>query len=131
MFAVMGITGKVGGAAARTLIEAGLPVQAIVRDPGKGEAWAARGCQVTVADLDDAEALGAAFAGCDGAFVMLPPLFDPAPGFPEAKAMIAILRAALDQARPGKVVALSTIGAGVSPLPAHVIPARAVIAMRS
>jgi uncharacterized protein YbjT (DUF2867 family) len=44
---------------------------------------------------------------------MLPPLFDPSPGFPEARAMIASLRSALLASRPGKVVCLSTVGAQV------------------
>ena len=44
---------------------------------------------------------------------MLPPFFDPSPGFPEARAMIAALRSALLAARPGKVVCLSTVGAQV------------------
>jgi uncharacterized protein YbjT (DUF2867 family) len=42
---------------------------------------------------------------------MLPPIFDPSPGFPEARAMIAALRTSLLQAAPAKVVVLSTIGA--------------------
>jgi uncharacterized protein YbjT (DUF2867 family) len=42
---------------------------------------------------------------------MLPPVFDPAPGFPEAMGFIKPLRAALERANPAKVVALSTIGA--------------------
>src|SRR5262249_52934160 len=44
-------------------------------------------------------------------FVMLPPMFDPSPGFPEARRAIANLRFALNSAQPGRVVALSTIGA--------------------
>jgi uncharacterized protein YbjT (DUF2867 family) len=111
MFAVPGITGKVGGAVARALLDAGLPVRAVVRDAAKGAAWAARGCDVAIADLDDAGPLAAAFAGVDGAFAMLPPMFDPMPGFPEARAMIATLRAALAQALPPKLVVLSTVGA--------------------
>src|ERR1700728_3472283 len=42
---------------------------------------------------------------------MLPPVFDPAPGFPEARGFIASMYAALAAAKPKKVVALSTIGA--------------------
>jgi NAD(P)H dehydrogenase (quinone) len=43
MFAVTGITGKVGGTVADSLLKAGLPVRAIVRDKAKGAPWAARG----------------------------------------------------------------------------------------
>ncbi len=111
MFAVTGITGKVGGAVARSLLDAGLPVRAVVRDAAKGSAWAARRCEVVVGDLDDATPLAAAFTGVDGVFAMLPPVFDPSPGFPEATAMIGTLRAAIAAAAPPKVVVLSTVGA--------------------
>ena len=36
MYAITGITGKVGGALAATLLAAGLPVRAVVRDATKG-----------------------------------------------------------------------------------------------
>jgi uncharacterized protein YbjT (DUF2867 family) len=111
MFAVMGLTGKVGGAVARTLRDAGLPIRAVVRDAAKGAPWAGSGCNVAVADLDEVAPLAAAFTGVGGAFAMLPPIFDPTPGFPEAKAMIRTLRAALAEARPPKLVVLSTVGA--------------------
>ena len=111
MFAVTGITGKVGGAVARALLDAGLPVRAVVRDAAKGAPWVACGCDIAVADFDNSAALAAAFADVQGAFAMLPPIFDPAPGFPEAKAMIGTLRAALAEALPPKVVVLSTVGA--------------------
>ena len=110
MFAVMGVTGKVGGAAAGALLEAGAPVRAIVRDAAKGEAWSPQ-ADVALADIHDTAALAAAFAGCEGVFAMLPPMFDPSPGFPEAAAMISGLKAALLQAAPGRIVVLSTIGA--------------------
>jgi len=111
MFAVTGVTGKVGGAVARALRDAGLPVRAVVRDAAKGAPWAARGCNVAVADLDEVAPLAAAFTGVGGAFAVLPPIFDPTPGFPEAKAMIGTLRAALVEALPPKLVVLSTVGA--------------------
>ena len=42
---------------------------------------------------------------------MLPPVFDPSPGFPEAMGFIESLTTALARAKPAKVVALSTVGA--------------------
>jgi uncharacterized protein YbjT (DUF2867 family) len=82
-----------------------------VRDLGKGAAWADRGCDLARADIGDAAALAAAFRGVEGVFVLVPPNFDPEPGFPEARATAGALRSALEQARPGRVVYLSTIGA--------------------
>jgi uncharacterized protein YbjT (DUF2867 family) len=111
MFAVTGITGKVGAAVARSLIAAHQPVRAVVRERGRSAHWAQLGCEIAVADLSDAESLTAAFAGTAGVFAMLPPVFDPAPGFPEAMGFINPMRAALARAKPGRVVALSTVGA--------------------
>jgi uncharacterized protein YbjT (DUF2867 family) len=111
LYAITGITGKVGGAVGRTLLDAKLPVRAIVRDAKKGEAWSARGCQVALADISDGEALAAAFDGAEGVFVLIPPIFDPTPGFPEARTVSDSLKSALEAAHPQKVVCLSTIGA--------------------
>lgn len=111
MFAITGITGNVGGQVARALLSANQPLRAVVRDVNKGAVWAERGCEVAVADIGDEGALAAAFLGAEGVFVLVPPNFDPAPGFPEAHATAATLRAALEKARPAKVVYLSTIGA--------------------
>jgi len=111
MYAITGITGKVGGALAQTLLSANQPVRAVVRDPGRAQAWAERGCEVAAANLDDAASLAAAFEGVDGVFFLPPSEFDPLPGFPEARAVIDAVKTALKSAHPGKVVCLSTIGA--------------------
>ena len=111
MYAITGITGKVGTAVARSLLAAHQPVRGIVRDRGKGARWADLGCAIAIADLADPRALAAAFEGAEGVFAMLPPVFDPASGFPEARVFIASLQAALAEATPKKVVALSSIGA--------------------
>jgi NAD(P)H dehydrogenase (quinone) len=91
MYAVTGITGQVGGSVTRTLLDAGQSVRAVMHDAAKGAAWKERGCEVVLADMKDAEALTAAFNGVDGVFVMIPPIFDPTPGFPEARSIIAAL----------------------------------------
>lgn len=114
MYALMGVTGQVGGAIARALLADGKPVRAIVRDPIKASAWKDRGCELAVADVNTPDALASAFTGAEGVFVMLPPVFDPTPGFPEARQSIAALRQALDKAKPARVVVLSTIGAQVT-----------------
>jgi uncharacterized protein YbjT (DUF2867 family) len=61
--------------------------------------------------MDDAPALTAAFRGATAVFVLLPPVFDPSPDFAETTRNIAAIAQALSAARPGRVVALSTIGA--------------------
>jgi NAD(P)H dehydrogenase (quinone) len=65
MYAITGITGKVGGEVARCLLAAGAPVRAVVRDAAKGAAWAALGCEVALAEMENAEQLAAAFAGAE------------------------------------------------------------------
>jgi NAD(P)H dehydrogenase (quinone) len=111
MYAITGITGKVGGELARTLLAAGQPVRAVVRDTNKGREWAALGCEVAVATMEDAPALTKAFAGATGVFVLPPPVFDPEPGYKEARAVIDSVVQALKAARPARVLSLSTIGA--------------------
>ncbi len=111
MYAITGITGKVGGEAACNLLSAGKRVRAVVRDADKGRAWAELGCEVVLAEMEDAAALTRAFTDVKGVFILPPPVFDPEPGFPEAKAVISAVYKALDATRPAKVVCLSTIGA--------------------
>jgi NAD(P)H dehydrogenase (quinone) len=111
MYAITGITGKVGGAAARALLSAGQGVGAVVGDPDKGGYWSDLGCEVAIAEMEDAEALTRAFTDVTGVFILPPSNFDPEPGFPEARAVISAVRQALDATRPAKVVCLSTIGA--------------------
>jgi uncharacterized protein YbjT (DUF2867 family) len=101
----------VGGSVARTLLAAGKSVRAVVRDQKKGEAWAHQGCEIALADMNDAGALRKAFAGAEGVLIVPPPIFDPTPGFTEFRAILAALQSALTQARPERIVSLSTVGA--------------------
>jgi NAD(P)H dehydrogenase (quinone) len=111
MYVVTGATGKVGGAAARALLEHGLPVRVIVRDPDKGAHWKSRGADVAIVAFDDERGLTAAFEGASGVFLMLPPNFAPDPELSDARAISARFVRAVRKAEAGKVVALSAIGA--------------------
>ncbi|MBM2714973.1 NmrA family NAD(P)-binding protein [Mesorhizobium caraganae] len=111
MYAITGITGKVGGALARSLLAEGQPVRAVLRDAAKANEWRDLGCDIALAEMEDAASLTSAFTGAAGVFILPPSEFDPEPGFPEARRVIAAVTAALAKARPGKVVCLSTIGA--------------------
>ena len=111
MYAITGITGKVGGALTRTLLADGQPVRAIVRSARKAAEWAALGCEVALADMEDAAALTAAVSGVRAVFILPPSEFDPQPGYPEAKRVIDAVVEALTAAKPRKVLCLSTIGA--------------------
>jgi len=111
MYAVMGITGNVGGAVARTLLAKGKKVRGIVRNPEKAAEWQKQGAELFKADYNDVDALTAAFTGVAGVFVMVPPNFAPAPGFAETKATLKVLHEALSRALPSRAVCLSSIGA--------------------
>jgi NAD(P)H dehydrogenase (quinone) len=111
MFAVTGITGNIGGKVAHNLLAANLPVRAVLRDASKAPDWAQRGCEIAVADIAHEPSLAAAFAKAEAVFVLVPSSFDPSTDFPEARAIAATLKSALEKAAPGRVVYLSTIGA--------------------
>ncbi|HET7435093.1 MAG TPA: NmrA family NAD(P)-binding protein [Thermoanaerobaculia bacterium] len=73
MYAVAGVTGNTGSVVAEELLRRGKPVRVIVRSEEKGAAWRAKGAEVAVASIDDAEALTQALAGADGAYLLNPP----------------------------------------------------------
>jgi uncharacterized protein YbjT (DUF2867 family) len=110
MFAITGVTGQVGGAAARALLDAGHAVRAVLRDESKAAPWRERGAEVAIASFEDADALSAAFRGTAGVFVMIAPNFAPQPGYPNAHVAAAVLKEALSKARPERVAALSSVG---------------------
>jgi NAD(P)H dehydrogenase (quinone) len=111
MFAITGITGQVGGGIARALLDARKNVRAVIRDSAKGEMWAQQGCEVALARMEDPDALQRAFSGAEAVFVLLPPNFDPSPGFTETRQIVGSLHSSLEKARPGRVVCISTVGA--------------------
>ena len=111
MYAIMGITGRVGGAIAENLLSQGEKIRAIVRNPEKATHWKDRGAEIAIADVDDPNALATAFEGADGVFLMVPPNFAPEPGFLELRKTLASYRTALATALPKKAVYLSSIGA--------------------
>ncbi|WP_049556273.1 NmrA family NAD(P)-binding protein [Nonomuraea sp. SBT364] len=111
MYAITGVTGHVGGAAARELLARGAAVRAVVRDEAKGAAWSRAGAEIAVADFGDRAALAEAFRGCRAAFVMLPT--DPALADADAghrRLADSIAGAVLGSGVP-HVVMLSSIGA--------------------
>jgi uncharacterized protein YbjT (DUF2867 family) len=111
MFLVMGITGKVGGAAANHLLAHGKKVRALVRSREKAAGWADLGVELVYGDWNDSAAIERALKGVEGAFVMLPAVWAPSPDYKEAKGVIANYVVALTKAPPPRMVALSSMGA--------------------
>ena len=111
MYLIMGITGKVGGSAARHLLKQGKQVRALVRDREKAAKWEDQGVELVEGDWNRSTAISAALKGVEGAFVMLPSVWAPSPDYREAKGVIANYVEALGTVVPPRVVALSSMGA--------------------
>ncbi len=110
MFLITGITGHVGGAAARHLLAQGKQVRTLVRNREKAHSWADQGVDLVDGDWSDVAALSSALEGVEGAYLMMPPIVAPSPGFPEAKALVAGYVQALKTSPPPRLAALSSFG---------------------
>jgi uncharacterized protein YbjT (DUF2867 family) len=109
---VTGATGRVGGQALRRLVEKGLDVRALVRDPAKIEALGL-GVEAVQGDLDKPETLPPAMAGVAKVLIVA--------GGWDIPAEDANMIAAAEAAGVGHVVLLSSLGveAGVGSGPFH------------
>jgi NAD(P)H dehydrogenase (quinone) len=110
-FSVLGVTGQVGGAAARALLSRGHTVRAVTRTAVAAASWQALGADVAVADLGDRQTLATAFAGVNGVFIMTPPYTEAPDMFAAHNRAIENLCAAVTAAGVPYVVLLSSIGA--------------------
>jgi uncharacterized protein YbjT (DUF2867 family) len=113
MFVVAGVTGNTGSVVADTLLAAGKKVRVLVRDAAKGATWKAKGAEVrVVASLDDVAAVSSAFEGAEAAYLLSPPPDSHAVDFlSERRTTLDALATAVDRARVGHVVFLSSVGA--------------------
>lgn len=111
MFVVAGVTGNTGSVVAQTLLDRKQPVRVIVRTVDKGAAWKAKGAEVAVASLDDAQALTRAFEGARGAYLLVPPNYAAASYLDDRKKVSEALAKAVKASGIGHVVFLSSIGA--------------------
>lgn len=120
MIAVAGVTGHTGQAAAEALLQLGRPVRVVVRDAAKGEPWKARGAEVAVASLDDADALTRALSSVDAAYLLVPPAYAAQDPLAAQQVVVNALTLAVGRSQLRHVVLLSSIGAqhatGVGPI---------------
>ncbi|MEV0360145.1 NmrA family NAD(P)-binding protein [Nocardia sp. NPDC050697] len=114
---VVGATGQQGGATARGLLAAGVPVRALVRDPSApaARALAATGAALVTGDLDDPPSLAAAVAGVRAVFLVPPSVFGPG-GWDSAREAARGL-AVVEAARRGG--AEQIVFSGVARTPGH------------
>lgn len=110
MFAVVGASGKTGGAVVQRLLAEKRTVRAIVHREASAAALREQGVEVFVADAADREALARAFDGADAIYAMNPPAYLE----PDLIARAAIVHSAIigaaRSAGVGRVVALSSVG---------------------
>jgi uncharacterized protein YbjT (DUF2867 family) len=113
MFVIAGVTGHVGGVAARELLAAKQPVKVIVRDAAKGKDWAAKGAEVAVGKLDDREFLASTLKGAKGFFTLLPPDYAAPDFYAYQRKTADTIAGAVKASGVPHVVLLSSIGADV------------------
>ena len=120
---VTGATGAIGGGVTEGLLQRGVRVRALGRDPARLTALAAMGAEPRSGMMEDVAFLDAALRGADAVFAMIPEN----PAAPDIHAdkrrRAESLTAALRAAGVPRVVALS--GTGVTP-PTGIGPARAL-----
>jgi len=111
MFVIFGATGQVGHASANALRRAGHEVRAVVRDAKQGEALAAIGCEIVLADLNDTASVARAIDGAHAVQLLCPvPRAHDDPAAAMRRTIDASV-AALRERPPPHVLALSDYGA--------------------
>lgn len=113
MFAIAGVSGHTGAAAAEALLAQGQKVRVIVRAAEKGEAWKKKGAEVAVADLGDVKAMTAALTGVKGVYLLSPPNFAAQDFIADRKVLVGKLVEAIKASKVPNVVFLSSVAAHV------------------
>jgi len=115
-YTVLGATGKVGGATAKSLLEDNQRVRVVVRDRSKFESttktWSnTHLLEVVDGNFEDAESLTKALTGAAGVFIMTPPLQDQNDMRAHHRLIINNLLKGIKESKVPRVVYLSSIGA--------------------
>ncbi len=113
LYVVTGATGHVGSVVAERLLGAKKRVRVVGRSADRLAAHAARGAEAAAGSLEDLSFLARAFQGAGAVFAMIPPNFA-VKGFRAWQDEVAgVLGAAVEAAKVGHVVTLSSVGAHV------------------
>jgi NAD(P)H dehydrogenase (quinone) len=111
VFAIFGATGKVGGAAVRSLRERGAPVRAVVHDRSRSGELERLGCEIAVADVRDAAAVARAVRDVAAVQVVCPMLTQEADAAGAMDRVIDAIARGLRDGGPPSVLAISDYGA--------------------
>ncbi len=122
MFLVAGVSGNTGSKVADLLLSKGEQVRVVVRDPNKGAAWAAKGCEVAVGSLADVDFVSKSFEGIASAYLLVPPQMQAEDPIAASKKIIDGYVEALSQNDHLETIAfLSSLGAQYDKLPMGLI----------
>ncbi|MGK6312093.1 NmrA family NAD(P)-binding protein [Neorhizobium sp. DT-125] len=110
MHIILGGTGHVGSAAAKTLLARGEPVMIVARNADKAEGLRAQGAEIAVADIRDTEALRAILRKGRRLYALNPPASPDGDTDAREKETIASILAAIEGSSLEKIVGHSTYG---------------------
>ncbi|PDT29671.1 NmrA family transcriptional regulator [Rhizobium sp. L9] len=111
MYIIVGGTGRVGSAVAKTLLDQGEAVTIVTRTPEKAGAWRQRGAEVAIADVHDVASLRKVFRRGKRAFLLNPNADIASDTDREERETVCCLLEAIEGSGLEKVVAQSTMGA--------------------
>ncbi|MBX4973302.1 NmrA family NAD(P)-binding protein [Rhizobium lentis] len=111
MYIIVGGTGHVGSAVAKTLLDEGKAVTIVTRNPEKAGAWRQRGAEVALADVHDVTSLRQVFRHGKRAFLLNPNADISSDTDREERKTVRCLLEAIEGSGLEKVVAQSTMGA--------------------
>jgi uncharacterized protein YbjT (DUF2867 family) len=111
MYVVLGASGNTGHVVANTLLSNGKKVRVVGRNPDHLQFLAAKGAEIFVADVTDAQGLTKAFNNAESAYIMVPPN-QTSHDFRSLQERVGdAIAKALQHAGVKNVVSLSSIGA--------------------
>ncbi|ARQ12785.1 NmrA-like family protein (plasmid) [Rhizobium etli] len=111
MYIIVGGTGRVGSAVAKTLLDGGEAVTIVTRNSENAGAWRQRGAEVAIADVHDVTSLREVFRQGKRAFLLNPNADIASDTDREERETVRCLLEAIEDSGLEKVVAQSTMGA--------------------
>jgi uncharacterized protein YbjT (DUF2867 family) len=110
---ITGVTGNIGKVLAERLLARGVKVRAVARQAERLAPLVAKGAEARAGSLEDTAFLTEAFRGAQAVFAMIPPHYNVPDIRADQRRLATTLAGALKQAGAPRVVALSSVGAGL------------------